>query len=217
MIKKIVFCLILLCCMSSVAFAENPSDNVNETVNNTTGSTFLIDYDWHVDGYDWCATEIYGKIKPTPAPVVDYTDTYTRDIETGKYIPLGEVTKPLPSNMVILFEDTTLGGTFEQLHYRWGATYEDIMFGDGHEHSLVNYTHPFKIMAPTEQTPTEQNIDYTDTYLIDGDTGKFVPLGEVTKPLPENMLSPFHQVSYNGWGLTYEDIMNHNYEPHPLK
>ena len=34
MIKKIVFCLILLCCMSSIAFAENPSDNVNETTNN---------------------------------------------------------------------------------------------------------------------------------------------------------------------------------------
>ena len=34
MIKKIVFCLILLCCMSSVAFAENPSDNVNETTIN---------------------------------------------------------------------------------------------------------------------------------------------------------------------------------------
>ena len=34
MIKKIVFCLILLCCMSSIAFAENPSDNVNETTIN---------------------------------------------------------------------------------------------------------------------------------------------------------------------------------------
>ena len=35
MIKKIVFCLILLCCMSSVVFAET-HDNVNGTVDNHT-------------------------------------------------------------------------------------------------------------------------------------------------------------------------------------
>ena len=29
MIKKIVFCLILLCCISTISFAENP-DNVND-------------------------------------------------------------------------------------------------------------------------------------------------------------------------------------------
>ena len=33
MIKKIVFCLILLCCISPIAFAENP-DNVNESTTN---------------------------------------------------------------------------------------------------------------------------------------------------------------------------------------
>ena len=44
MIKKIVFCLILLCCMSSVAFAENPSDNVNEI---STNNTINID-DWPI-------------------------------------------------------------------------------------------------------------------------------------------------------------------------
>ena len=214
MIKKIVFCLILLCCMSSVAFAENPSDNVNETTTNDdidilelSGCPIVYD---HYDGP--------GCEKPTckniePAPFVNYTDTYARDVETGKFIPLGEITKPLPSNMVILFEDTTLGGTFEQLHNGWGATYEDIMFGDEHEHSLVNYTHPFKIMVPTEQ-----NIDYTDTYTIDAETGKFIPLGEVTKPLPENMVMYDDQgVSHTGYGLTYEDIMNYNYQIHPLK
>ena len=34
MIKKIVFCLILLCCTSSFAFAENLSDNMNENITN---------------------------------------------------------------------------------------------------------------------------------------------------------------------------------------
>ena len=30
MIKKIVFCLILLCCISPIAFAETPSDNITD-------------------------------------------------------------------------------------------------------------------------------------------------------------------------------------------
>ena len=46
MIKKIVFCLILLCCMSSVVFAET-SDNVNGTVDNHTSidKHGVIDFD----------------------------------------------------------------------------------------------------------------------------------------------------------------------------
>ena len=64
---------------------------------------------------------------------------------------------------------------------------------------------------------TEQNIDYTDTYTQDVETGKFTPLGEVTKPLPENMVIYNDQVGHTGCGLTYEDIMNHNTQIHPLK
>ena len=34
MIKKIIFCLILLCCISPIAFAENTSyDNINDNAN----------------------------------------------------------------------------------------------------------------------------------------------------------------------------------------
>ena len=109
MIKKIVFCLILLCCMSSVAFAGNSSDK------------------WHVDGADWCATEIYGNIEP--APFVDYTDTYTVDHESGKFIPLGEVTKPLPENMV-MYNNQGIS------HTGWGLTYEDIMNHNTQIHPL---------------------------------------------------------------------------------
>ena len=98
------------------------------------------------------------------------------------------------------------------------------MFGSNvPEHSLVNYNSPYKeIMVYTEQNPMEQNpadlnMDYTDTYTIDCETGKFIPLGEVTKPLPENMILHAKGVSHTGCGLTYEDIMNHNTQIHPLK
>ena len=210
MIKKIVFCLILLCCMSSVAFAENPSDNVNETTTND---------DIDILKLSGCPIvyDTYGMVCPTCKNEDIYKDTYTIDAETGKYIPLGEVTKPLPQYMVMR-DDTAR-------HNGWGLTYEDIMFGSNvPEHSLFNYTNPYKEkMIYTEQNPMEQNpadlnIDYTDTYTIDCETGKFIPLGEVTKPLPENMVMYNNQgVSHNGWGLTYEDIMNHNTQIHPLK
>ena len=188
MIKKIVFCLILLCCMSSVAFAENPSDNVNETTTND-----------NQDIITFVPYLIYNCTNLDPTPIdyykdCNYTDTYMVDAETGKYIPLGEITKPLPENMV-LHEVTTPQG--------WGLTYEDIMFGDRHEHSLVNYTNKYP--------------NYTDTYGIEAETGKFIPLGEITKPLPENMVKHYNHPMHNGWGLTYEDIMNYNYQIHPLK
>jgi hypothetical protein len=199
--------------MSSVAFAENPSDNVNETTTNDdidilklSGCPIVYD---HYNG-PGCENPTCKNIEP--APFVNYTDTYTMDAETGKYIPLGEVTKPLPQYMVMR-DDTAR-------HHGWGLTYEDIMFGSNvPEHSLFNYTNPYKeIMVYTEQNPADLNIDYTDTYTIDCETGKFIPLGEVTKPLPENMVMYDDQgVSHTGCGLTYEDIMNYNYKIHPLK
>ena len=123
MIKKIVFCLILLCCMSSVAFAENPSDNVNETTTNDN-----------------------------------------QDIIT--FVPY------------LIYNCTNLDPTH------------------------IDYY---------------KDCNYTDTYMVDAETGKYIPLGEITKPLPENMVKHYNHPMHNGWGLTYEDIMNHNYETHPLK
>ena len=130
MIKKIVFCLILLCCMSSVAFAENPSDNVNETTTNDdidilelSGCPIVYD---HYDG-PGCENPTCKNIKP--APFVNYTDTYIVDAETGKFIPLGEVTKPLPENMV-MYDDQGVS------HNGWGLTYEDIMNHNTQIHPL---------------------------------------------------------------------------------
>lgn len=129
MIKKIVFCLILLCCMSSVAFAENPSDNVNETTTNDDIDILeIIDckvYD-HYNG-PGCENPTCKNIEP--APFVNYTDTYTIDAETGKYIPLGEITKPLPENMVI-YNDQGVS------HTGYGLTYEDIMNHNTQIHPL---------------------------------------------------------------------------------
>lgn len=134
MIRKIIFCLILLCCISPIAFAETISDNINETIdndtliNNTDDSNLEIsntpynvritddgrirlDFNFSerfnelkrvsTGGDKYNLTEIYSELaKLHPKPVIDYTDTYVPDAMTGKFYPVGKVTKPVPEDQV---------------------------------------------------------------------------------------------------------------------
>ena len=163
----------------------------------------------------------------------DFTDKYYQCCECGKFVSLGEVTKEIPEARKCTCSEELAGIGHLNADDYYVYTYEEVMYyistgefpdsvqerrniyEENVKATIAEIISHYKAIPGYEDTFVNASQDFTDKYVKCCECGKYIPLGDITSSLPENMTCNHstrgHSIAYldtNIWGvMDYEKVV----------
>ena len=132
----------------------------------------------------------------------DFTDMYGFCVADGCFIPLGNITKPIPNNH-ICNQSCGIGDCYYDLSSPYVYDYGNVSYylANGEfgseiqirQQEYINnfYSTNYRQLEGHEDIYLNVHQDFTDKYLLCTDCGRYVPLGDVTTPLNDVMICDY--------------------------